>query len=99
LDHSSVLEMVGTEANDCTVEGTIMGGTLGAKTFPWPSAIGGSPLAQPLNQAQPVTMNTQQTQPGSVAPGQFQSVQPAAPPLSPLSAPIARMNPFMYGAQ
>ena len=76
-----------------------MGGTLGAKTFPWPSAIGGSPLAQPLNQAQAVTQNVNPTQASSVVPGQFQT--PTRPPLSPISvsnpsAPIAPANPFLF---
>lgn len=81
-----------------------MGGTLGARSFPWPAAIGSSPLAQPLNQAQPVSKNVGQTQNPSVVPQSFQSIQsptqPVTPPLSPAKSPMRSplmLNPFRFG--
>ncbi len=82
-----------------------MGGSLGAKSFPWPTAIGNSPNVTPLTQAQAPSLNgpnnsmTPGSPAGSPTLGGATMTMPNAPnaptlpvgpaPYRPISSPVA----------
>jgi hypothetical protein len=75
-----------------------MGGSLGARNFPWPTTIGGSPNVSPLVSAS--ASDSTPNSPAQIAQPAQPAQQPLAPPnpiknpVSPITNPI-RINPGM----
>lgn len=73
-----------------------MGGALGAKSFPFPSTVGGSQGVSPLNKSQAPTLNTGITSPAATLQNPAQPTLPSQVP-QPVRSPLSPLGPVIQG--